>query len=490
MSTLRQLGKGALIYGLQPVLTRLVSILMLPLYTRLLTPEDYGVLQLLDTTAEIAAILFTAGAIAGVQRFYFKYAEPERQKRLLATAQVRLLLLALVAGACLMLLAPVIHRYALRGSGTPDQVRLSALSLASGFLSAVPLLRLQLQQRAAAYSSLALARLILQLSLNIVLVALLRLGVTGILLSTITTNLVVGGALSVSMFRSTGVHWDRDIRTELSTFGRPYRLTGVGSYVLNFGDRFFLSSARGAAVVGTYGLAYQFGFGFAQFFCAPISRAWDPIRYQLATELPEVRNPIFLRVFNVTNVLLFSGFVLVVCFIRPLVQLLTTPAFYSAASLVPIIVAAYLVQFWTEWFTFQINISEKTQAYSRATILAAVVTLGFYTLLIPRYGAAGAAWATFGGFTFRMLLAYRSAQTLWPIPYKWGPATRLVVMALSATFAARVIQNGVLLHDVVCGLLLFSLFATGALVFVVDATDRRAIGELLVGKRSLGSFIK
>lgn len=488
MSTFRQLGKGALVYGLQPILTRLVSILMLPVYTRLLTTEDYGVLQLLDTTSDIAAIIFTAGAINGVQRFYFKDADPARQGRLLYTAQVRLLSLGVLACACLLITAPWIQTYALNGSGTASDIRLSALGLATGFLSAVPMLRLQLEQRAAFFTGVSLFRLLVQLSLNILLVAVYRMGVTGVLLSTVITNVALGSALTVNMFRTTGLAWDTEASTALQRFGRPYRLTAMGSYALNFGDRFFLSASRGASEVGIYGLAYQFGFGFSQFTSGPINKAWDPIRYKLANEEPSVRNPVFLRVFDITNVILFAGFVLTACFIRPAIQVLTTPSFYRAAELVPVIVAAYLVQFWTEWFTFQINVSEQTGAYSRATTIAAIVTISLYTALIPAFGMYGAAWATFGGFFFRMLLAYRAAQRLWPIPYNWGPSIKMAIMAGLCAVGASLLQKGQLLEDllVACGLSLIFVLATAFVA--VSTADRETLIAVATRRRSMDSL--
>ena len=67
--TFRRLGRDAALYSLGVILGRAVSFLMLPVYTRFLSPADYGVMQLLDLTVDVAAIFFTAGATSGVQRF-------------------------------------------------------------------------------------------------------------------------------------------------------------------------------------------------------------------------------------------------------------------------------------------------------------------------------------------------------------------------------------------------------------------------------------
>ena len=84
-ASFRRLGRETAIYGLGVILGRAVSFLMLPVYTRYLSPADYGIIQLLDLTVDVAAIFFTADASSGVQRFYFKTSDPSTRVRLLST---------------------------------------------------------------------------------------------------------------------------------------------------------------------------------------------------------------------------------------------------------------------------------------------------------------------------------------------------------------------------------------------------------------------
>ena len=74
-----RLGRDTMLYGLGTILTRVVSFIMLPVYTRYLTPADYGLLQILDLALDIATILISAGATAGIMRFYFK-AQSEKER--------------------------------------------------------------------------------------------------------------------------------------------------------------------------------------------------------------------------------------------------------------------------------------------------------------------------------------------------------------------------------------------------------------------------
>ena len=66
------LARNTLVYGAGIVARRIASFIMLPVYTHYLTPADYGVLELLQLTVDIAVILVSAGTTAGLLRFYFK----------------------------------------------------------------------------------------------------------------------------------------------------------------------------------------------------------------------------------------------------------------------------------------------------------------------------------------------------------------------------------------------------------------------------------
>lgn len=479
MNATRQIGRGAMIYGLQPVLARSVSILMLPLYTRYLTPADYGVLQLLGATVEIVSILVTSGAITGVTRFYFKRTAEIERHRLLSTAWLLHLAMAVGGGLIVCLLAPIIDRYLLKESGVVALIQLAGLNLATSVLAAVPQLRLQITERAGAFTAVGFVRLVMQLSLNIYFVAVVELGVVGVLLGTLITNVVLGGVLATIMLRETGVHWEREAKEDLLRFGRPSRFTAVGSFILNSGDRYILAAYWPTAVVGTYGLAYQFGNGFAGFFVTPLAKAWDPIRYAMGNKSRDEWEPSYLRIFDLANVLYLTGFVGVVAFIGPMIQILTTPQYFGAAALVPPLVGAFVLQAWTASFAYQLNMAERPALYAKTTWWSIVAVLVLYLVLIPRFGAAGAAWATVGGFGVRCVLTYVAAQRVWPIAYRWDRVRRMSAVAVVTAVLAVASQQLSLWQQLGVATLLVAVFVSITLATVLDHSDRGRLAAIL-----------
>lgn len=465
-----KLAVNALIYGLATVLSRAASLIMLPVYTRLLTPADYGLLHFLDLMVEVAVILCSAGMTMGVLRFYFKAETTQARNEVLVSAFVLQLGLDLVATVLVVAAAVPISNNAMGGAATPGMIALAGVNITIGSLAIVPLLKMQADQRATAYVAVSLAKLLLQLGLNLLFLIGLKMGPIGILWSNFASSLVVGVGMSIWMLRDTGMKVTRPALRDLRRFGVPYQFMAAGSFILAFGDRFVLEPVAGLAVVGIYSLAYQFGMLGSAVAAAPFLRAWNPIRFeQVTTPLPE-RDAAADRGFRHLNLVTVSFAVGVALFVRPLLMVMSDPAFHGAVVLVPVILFAYQLQTWTEAARFGIDASEQTRYASYAVWVSAVVCIALYFVLIPPFGAMGAAVATVLAFWVRFHLTYRWAQRLFPIGYRWGPTVRLTVLAALVVIPVVTFPPASLALAVGAGTI-------GALVYVLVGWRFVVVGE-------------
>lgn len=476
-----RLGRDTLIYGVGFVLQRAASFIMLPIWTRYLTAADYGLAQLLQMSLDVASILLAAGLTAAVWRYYFKH-EGDRERRAVPVAAWLMMVVfnaigavALIAGSDLI---------ATRVLDVPEAGYLVVITAISFFLDPcliVPVLLMQVQQRSVLYTVVSVTRLVLQLTLNIVFVVGMELGVYGIVLSTLITYCVLVVPVLVWFFRQTGFPLIGRVARELFWFSLPYRLTEAGTFTLTFVDRYFLQALHGLAAVGLYGLAYSFGFLLAYLGQVPFLMAWNPQRFRMVTAPRAVRD----RFYN-AGLLLFSCLVLtlavgIALYAAPVLQVMSNPEYHPAADLVPLVLLAYVFQAWTQVLEFNIQVSERTQYVTRATWIAVAVILALYWLLIPRYGAWGAAIATAVAFAVRFHAFHIFARRLWPVDYVWGPSFRLLGYA-AAVVVVAVMFRPVELWDQLAWstgwtLVYFALLWRGG---VLDAEARAA---LLTGGR-------
>jgi O-antigen/teichoic acid export membrane protein len=389
----------------------------------------------------VVAILTTAGAAVGVMRFYFKSDDPAYRHRIIATANIIMFALGAVGALLLAAGAPWLWRNFLGSGGAAWFLYLSAATFLFESLMTVPLAQLQAEGRAATYAIVLLVKLVLQLTLNILLLVVLDAGVAGVLISTVIATGTIGLVLAGWSIRRSGLGWDRAAARDLRRFGLPYQFVTAGTFILAFGDRYLLQRFQSTDVVGVYALAYQFGFLLVGLGATPFTRAWQPVRFSLL-HLPEAeRERRDNRGFLFLNLLLVSLAVAMAVFIRPFLRVMTTADYVVAGQYVPIILLAYLCQVWNDVVSFGAQAAERTELVTISTWVAVVSIVALYLLLIPPFGAMGAAVATLISFLVRFATQYVLSHRVRPIRYRWGPTLAMLAAGAIATMISRALPE-------------------------------------------------
>jgi len=462
---MRRLGRNGLIYGGGIFLNKAVAFLMLPIYTRFLTPADYGILQLIDMTIEVVSILAGSRMGAAVFRYYHKSDTAAEKHQVLSTALLLMVAQYALIAATTFLVAPRVSLLVFGSAVQTDLIRIAAASLAFQSLVGVPLAYLQVRERSGLYVTINALKLVVQLSLNILFVVYLGMAAKGVLLSGLIANVLLGCVLSAYLVRDVGLRFSRAAARQQVRFGLPFVGTQVASFVLTFGDRYFLQAASGAAVVGIYALAYQFGFLLAQVGVEPFTRSWNPMRFEIARRTD--RDRIFAETFVYYNLLLVTMGVGLALFAPDVIRIMADESFHAAAHLIPPIVLIYLFYGWTKFADVGILVSERTEYLTLANWLAAILVVVGYALLIPRFLAIGAVYATLIAFVFRFAAVYSFSQQLWRTRYDWAPVLRLTGLAVTVAVAGQFVPVASIWLSVGAHVVLLLVYAAGVMVLGV-----------------------
>jgi O-antigen/teichoic acid export membrane protein len=168
-----------------------------------------------------------------------------------------------------------------------------------------------------------------------------------------------------------------------------------------------------------------------------------------------------------------------VAFPLPGGRTLIAEVYWPGLSIVPVAMLGYLFQGWYYHFSAGAYIKKQTRYFIHATLVGSVVALGLNTLLVPRFGMLGAAWATaaaYGAMTLTLLFV---VQRFYRVPYAWGRVAVMVVLAgglFGAWQALPTLQvwwaEGLLLAVFGGGLLLFRLVPAHSLIALWPARTR------------------
>ncbi len=407
----RDLLKHSGVYGLGHVLTRLASVLLLPVYTRFLTPADYGVLAILDLSVALLSIVLASGTVRAVVRHHFESDDEAARDGLWWTGLVLLVATGVVLLAPALLFRESIAAWTLGGdSARGGYLFLLALAtLALGTLEQLFQAHLRVYKQSTLFVVVSLGRLVLNVALNLWFLIALGLGVEAMLLGNLLTAVVATGALfAVFLKRRGGVRLRLDLSRELFSYGTPLVVASLLATAMHQLDRYLLRTMLDLGDVGVYAVAYAIGQGINTLVLQPFSQIWYVVIYELdgKAELEAAVSSVFRYFFSGLALLMLGASLFAV----PILEILVASEFRSAAELIPILCLAYLLFSLHAHFNLPPLLAKRTTAMIPPHVLGVIANVVANLVLIPRLGVAGAAWAsvvTFAVFSVGGLLRYR-----------------------------------------------------------------------------------
>jgi O-antigen/teichoic acid export membrane protein len=435
----RSFFRHALLYGLSSALVQAGGVILVPLYTRVLSPADFGAMEVLGRCAEMASTLLLIGGLRqGLLTFYQQgKTEPEREGVFRATL-ILLLGVCLLGGALIMAMAgPVCGLF--QGEQGPTVsaglLRLAILAVLLEPLTLMPMALLQARLESVTFVVVTGSQFVVRVVLSVVFTVWLHWGVMGIFLAAALTTGVYGVSLSLRELLRGGAWPKLDQVRALLRFALPILPIGLCFFILQYGDRFFLLRFRGPAEVGVYGLGYKVALAVATFSIAPLYMVWNARLFKAAeaADAPQVFGRAFTRI--------LAAFMLVglaACLFQDeAVAVLGGSAYAGAAVIIAPVVVAGFFQSATSLMDAGFYVRRRTGLKLRITLAATAVILVLYAILIPLYGAMGAAFATVAGFAFLAFCTWRATQRIFPVEYEWARLLDLVGLAAGLWLVSR-----------------------------------------------------
>lgn len=452
MQGLKRLYGNSVVYAMGSIAAKAIGFIMIPIYTRCLTPADYGTIELLYRATDVVTLVAAMGLAPAVMRFYFEYKDQRERNEVVSSG----LIIMLLAGFLMAVIISLFRNefsYLIFGHKSNGQlVQLALISMVLELVVMVPLSYVQAEQKPLLFTGISLGKLFVGLSMNIWLIVYLRMGVMGVAWSAAISGFVSTLVILPIVVKQTGIGFSSTKALEMYRYGLPLVPAQLGMFILSFSDRFILDRYTGVAEVGIYSLGYKFGMLISLLVSEPFLRAWLPYALSVAGE--DIHKKVYsdtLRHFTIAAV----GFTLVVSLMaRDVIAIVAAPAFYTAYIVVPVIAFAHMIRSLAFQLEIGILVSKRT-TYRIVTIgSAAAVDVGLCFLLIPRYGAMGAAWATAIAFAYMAFISYVVSNKLFPVTYQFKGVIGAVAVGVIIYYASTFIR----LHNHVESIAVNTLF--------------------------------
>jgi len=395
----------------------LISLVIAPFLTHNLSPSDYGILTITNTAIGLTSGITQLGLGSAFFRAYgYDYTLQKDRHDIVATATTLLCLISIPTAIILAMIAPTLANLFFGRSSLGNYISLAGGVVALQNLIVPGLTWLRAENRALFYSLLSISSLFVTLFTNIILVGMLRYGVTGSIIATGSGYAcIVICTLPVIVLRA-GIKIRVDIARNLLSFGLPLVLNFVSYWVLQLSDRYLLSLFASLAETARYAVTYTLGSAMAVVVIGPFTLAWPATVFAIARRKDAAQ--IFKLVFRWFSLfLLFAAFCLSLAGIE-LLNWLFPVTYRSAAFVIPVIAESMAFYGIYNIFKSGLDVIRKTWLISIYTTVAALVNIALNLVLIPHYGAMGAAVATLFAYIVLATIAYIVNQRIYPIPFE------------------------------------------------------------------------
>ncbi len=460
--------RSAVVFGVGNGLTPGIGFLLLPIYTRALTPSQYGPLSVLLAISSAASMLFSFGLDLGLFKSFFDLSrDPLRQRQFIGSTW-RFLIVAPLA--CALILTAV---------GAPFVSSLHTVSVLDLFLAlltgalyaaatVVPLVVLRVTERLVGYLVLSGVNAVATTTLILIAVVGLHLGITGWLSATAASNLVLLAAAAVVLpwYRHEGFHWDLlkgPLRFGLTLVPHAFAL-----WAIMFADRVVLAGLVTAHELGLYSLAANIGVPIA-FATAALNQSLLP-RYVRAGADGEDRSR--LRSVITHQVTLTTGIALAGALLGgTAVTILAAPSYQGAAPLVPWIA---LAQGFTGLYLIPMNGATMGAGKSGfvwvISGLAATFNVVLLLLVVPSHGIlAGAISYAATGLFLLVGISFYARDPRNPNSYDWRALFPVLAAAVISYAGAAITAPGTSVVAGIERLAWLALFAAAAVTFTHSA---------------------
>lgn len=426
--TLLKFLKSFSIYGLIPIFGKFISILLLPLYARLLSPEDYGAQDILVQIAIFLTFLIDMEIYSGVGRYYYERKEMQDKRLLVSTGFWITVLNGLVILLFVAFLNKPLYGLFFDGSKYSQAFYLTLLWAPISAIYTYFLVIMRYEQKPKLYFTLVNIQLLVRILSTVIFVAVFRWSVLGVI-----AGHIFGEFSSTVMFFVVlrkylvfKINWP-DLR-EIARFSLPLVPAVFVISLEKPVTRFLVTKYLSISDMGLFSMALQIGL-ILSFVQSGLMMSWQPHLFELVSK-PDYQNEVR-KIYSLF--LNLAGFVCFLIIINGalLLRLLTTPAYFPAATIIGFLAVKSFVEIIRQISGCGPAVAKKTEYNMYYEIVASVTTVGLFILFHRFFGILGLALAMLFGTLLKFIWSWQLTRMLTPIRIK--PVSTVVsILGLSA----------------------------------------------------------
>jgi O-antigen/teichoic acid export membrane protein len=449
--------KHSIVYSVSNVASKASGIILLPIYTKYFSVEDFGRLGLIIAIITIMVQIVILGQGQSVIRF-LNQKEFENNKKSVFFSISSFVFVVIVVFILLCQSSTQYFSNLLDESGLYyNSLKISIYIIAVTVLNNVFQNKLRTDEKSIFYTILNLIKLIVMMVLTIYFIVQLKFGIDGVLYGQLISEAVALIIILPFMIKDMEAKIDFEVLKTSLVFGIPLIFSALSMTLLNISDRFLIKFLADENALGLYELGYRVAGILNMFLIVPLSLTLLPVAYKIFEQPGD--KEYYIKIMTYVTYILVWGALFLSVFSKEIISLFSSStSFIPSYEVVPIILFSYVFFGMSMISSLGFYLVGKTGYVAVITILSAAINIALNLLLIPKYGIMGAAINTLIAFIFLYFISLIMSNRFYKINFEHKKLFSLIFLGLFLFIVSKLTDSFVVYLTILSKLILVSLY--------------------------------
>jgi O-antigen/teichoic acid export membrane protein len=414
---LKDLTKSFFLYGVASGISRFLLVLLVPLYTTVFSPAEYGIVDLLTGFVALMVVIGMLQMESAIARYYYEV-EGEKRRVLISTAFKTVICLSLLFGALLFAASGPVARIVFDREGHEDLIAWGSLWITVSIVFNLLVFLLRFEQKVLHYFVFILLQVVITVAAIVYFVYFnsVTYGLAGVAYGQIAGLSIPAIALLFYFRRDIGARWDKETFGGLMKYATPLIPSVAINWANAWFNRFMMLRFFALTDVGIYSLAVRISSAFALIEVA-FNLAWGPIFWKAYAD--QKNHALFRMVFRHLCVLMFCLVMGGSLLSSEIIALFANDSYQQSSHVLGFVLLAYSLTIFVQLVGMGPAVVKKT-VYSLVISLAGL-TLNLVVLWVLKdsWGIEGVAMASLAGNAVTVAAFWIVSERLFPLKFSW-----------------------------------------------------------------------
>lgn len=430
---LKSFGKDLIIYGISSSITKFVGFFLLPLYTRIFSPEEYGSMDIILTIFTFACIISMMQLESAVSRYYYTAKDENAKSILISTVMWAIIIASVLIIIILIVFSTLISSILFQSPKYAIVIIVAALIIPSANLNSLFSVVIRFRKKPLHFLLFQVVQISITVLLTIYLILKIKIGIIGVFFGMLA-GFSVSALLMFTYLRSQlRLKFNVIDFKKMTRYSLPLVPAVAGGWANSYVNRFIMLGYLSLTEVGIYAVGLKVASIF-QLIGAGFRMAWPPF-FMDTLENNKNHREVFVNLQQQISVIVLFCVILITLFSKEILEVVTIEAYFSAAEIVGILSLSLALSSIIMPLTgIGPSITKKTEYNTLIYFLSVVVNISSLFILVPLFGLLGVAISLLLGSLSLVLLGWYNSEKLYPVGFNKIPMFLSISLTLLIIF--------------------------------------------------------